>query len=149
MQNLTEEQIFEFKEAFSLYDKDGQETITTKDFGTVLRALGENPTEAELRVMMQEVDPQNSGVINFPAYLAVMAKKVKEVDSEEEIYEAFQIFDKDGNGLIPTSEFRHIITNLGEKLSDQQIDTMLREADPRNSGYVDYNQFIKSMTQKN
>jgi Ca2+-binding EF-hand superfamily protein len=47
---LTEEQIAEFKEAFSLFDKDGDGTITTKELGTVMRSLGQNPTEAELQV---------------------------------------------------------------------------------------------------
>lgn len=48
---LTEEQIAEFKEAFSLFDKDGDGTITTKELGTVMRSLGQNPTEAELQEM--------------------------------------------------------------------------------------------------
>jgi len=48
---LTEEQIAEFKEAFSLFDKDGDGTITTKELGTVMRSLGQNPTEAELQAM--------------------------------------------------------------------------------------------------
>ncbi len=42
---LTDEQIAEFKEAFSLFDKDGDGTITTKELGTVMRSLGQNPTE--------------------------------------------------------------------------------------------------------
>ena len=46
---LTEEQVAEFKEAFSLFDKDGDGTITTKELGTVMRSLGQNPTEAELQ----------------------------------------------------------------------------------------------------
>uniref|UniRef100_A0A5F8H990 EF-hand domain-containing protein n=1 Tax=Monodelphis domestica TaxID=13616 RepID=A0A5F8H990_MONDO len=54
---LTEEQITEFKEAFSLFDKDGDGTITTKELGTVMRSLGQNPTEAELQDMINEVDP--------------------------------------------------------------------------------------------
>ena len=51
---LTEEQIAEFKEAFSLFDKDGDGTITTKELGTVMRSLGQNPTEAELADMINE-----------------------------------------------------------------------------------------------
>lgn len=46
----------EFKEAFSLFDKDGDGTITTKELGTVMRSLGQNPTEAELQDMINEVD---------------------------------------------------------------------------------------------
>ena len=59
---LTEEQIAEFKEAFSLFDKDGDGTITTKELGTVMRSLGQNPTEAELQDM---VNQSNDGIIRF------------------------------------------------------------------------------------
>lgn len=52
---LSEEQIAEFKEAFSLFDRDGDGKITSKELGTVMRSLGQNPTEAELREMIQEV----------------------------------------------------------------------------------------------
>ena len=48
--------VAEFKEAFSLFDKDGDGTITTKELGTVMRSLGQNPTEAELQDMINEVD---------------------------------------------------------------------------------------------
>jgi len=48
--------VTEFKEAFSLFDKDGDGTITTKELGTVMRSLGQNPTEAELQDMINEVD---------------------------------------------------------------------------------------------
>ena len=59
---LTEEQIAEFKEAFSLFDKDGDGTITTKELGTVMRSLGQNPTEAELQDMINEVDADGKNV---------------------------------------------------------------------------------------
>ena len=62
----TEEQIAEFKEAFSLFDKDGDGTITTKELGTVMRSLGQNPTEAELQDMVNEVDADGNGTIDFP-----------------------------------------------------------------------------------
>ena len=95
---LTEEQIAEFKEAFSLFDKDGDGTITTKELGTVMRSLGQNPTEAELQDMINEVDADGNGTIDFPEFLTMMARKMKDTDSEEEIREAFRVFDKDGNG---------------------------------------------------
>ena len=95
---LTEEQIAEFKEAFSLFDKDGDGTITTKELGTVMRSLGQNPTEAELQDMINEVDADGNGTIDFPEFLTMMARKVKEVEGDEELRQAFMVFDKDGNG---------------------------------------------------
>jgi calmodulin len=145
---LTEEQIAEFKEAFSLFDKDGNGTITTKELGTVMRSLGQNPTEAELMDMIQEIDTSGSGTVEFPEFLTMMARKMKDVDSEEEIIEAFKVFDKDGNGFISAAELRHIMTNLGEKLTDEEVDEMIREADIDGDGQINYEEFVKMMMSK-
>ena len=80
----------EFKEAFSLFDKDGDGTITTKELGTVMRSLGQNPTEAELQDMINEVDADGNGTIDFPEFLTMMAMKIKHTDGEEEMREAFK-----------------------------------------------------------
>jgi len=145
---LTEEQIAEFKEAFSLFDKDGDGTITTKELGTVMRSLGQNPTEAELQDMINEVDADGNGTIDFPEFLTMMARKMKDTDSEEEIREAFRVFDKDGNGFISAAELRHVMTNLGEKLTDEEVDEMIREADIDGDGQVNYEEFVTMMTSK-
>ena len=63
---------------------------------------------------------------------------MKETDSEEEIKEAFRVFDKDGNGFISAAELRHVMTNLGEKLTDEEVDEMIREADIDGDGQVNY-----------
>ncbi|XP_065832651.1 calmodulin-2 [Oscarella lobularis] len=141
---LTEEQIAEFKEAFSLFDKDGDGTITTKELGTVMRSLGQNPTEAELQDMINEVDADGNGTIDFPEFLTMMARKMKETDTEEEIREAFRVFDKDGNGFISAAELRHVMTNLGEKLTDEEVDEMIREADIDGDGQVNYEDFTEA-----
>ncbi|XP_050563331.1 calmodulin-like [Spodoptera frugiperda] len=173
---LTEEQNAEFKEAFSLFDKDGdgtitrgstdrgtdrrvqggvltvrqrwRGTITTKELGTVMRSLGQNPTEAELQDMINEVDADGNGTIDFPEFLTMMARKMKDTDSEEEIREAFRVFDKDGNGFISAAELRHVMTNLGEKLTDEEVDEMIREADIDGDGQVNYEEFVTMMTSK-
>jgi len=97
-----------------IYFTDGDGTITTKELGTVMRSLGQNPTEAELQDMINEVDADGNGTIDFPEFLTMMARKMRDTDSEEEIKEAFKVFDKDGNGYISAAELRHVMTNLGE-----------------------------------
>ncbi|CAN6937538.1 unnamed protein product [Brassica oleracea] len=171
---LTGEQISEFKEAFSLFDKDGDGSsllillslsrcsdrcfiiwlmmftccITTKELGTVMRSLGQNPTEAELQDMINEVDADGNGTIDFPEFLNLMAKKMKDTDSEEELKEAFRVFDKDQNGFISAAELRHVMTNLGEKLTDEEVDEMVREADVDGDGQINYEEFVKIMMAK-
>ncbi|TGO85386.1 hypothetical protein BPOR_0401g00030 [Botrytis porri] len=157
--SLTEEQVSEFKEAFSLFDKngDGSRTtliygstgqITSKELGTVMRSLGQNPSESELQDMINEVDADNNGTIDFPEFLTMMARKMKDTDSEEEIREAFKVFDRDNNGFISAAELRHVMTSIGEKLTDDEVDEMIREADQDGDGRIDYNEFVQLMMQK-
>ena len=70
---------------------------------------------------------------------------MQDTDSEEELREAFKVFDKDGNGFISAAELRHVMTNLGEKLTDEEVDEMIREADLDGDGQVDYEEFVKMM----
>ena len=70
---------------------------------------------------------------------------MKDTDSEEEFLEAFKVFDKDGNGFISAAELRHIMTNLEEKLTD---DEMIREADVDGDGQINYEEFVKMMMSK-
>jgi hypothetical protein len=69
----------------------------------------------------------------------MMVKKAKDpCDSEAELKDAFKVFDKDDNGFISAAELRHVMTNLGEKLTDDEVDEMIREADTDGDGQVDY-----------
>ena len=95
---------------------DGDGTITTKELGVVMRSLGQDPTEAELQDMISEVDADGDGTIDFPEYLTMMAQKMRDTESEEEMKEAFNLFDKDGNGFISAAELRHVMTNIGKEL---------------------------------
>ncbi len=125
--NLTEEQIAEFKEAFQIFDKDGDGSITTKELGTVMRSLGQIPSEETLNQMIQEVDQDGSGTIDFKEFLGLMEKKLRENDTEDELIEAFRVFDRDGNGLISAQELRFVMTTAGEKLQEDEIDDLIRE----------------------
>ncbi|PQM39270.1 calmodulin [Prunus yedoensis var. nudiflora] len=134
--------------AFCLFDKDGDGCITTKELGTVMRSLGQNPTEAELQDMINEVDADQNGTIDFSEFLNLMARKMKDTDSEEELKEAFKVFDKDQNGFISAAELRHVMANLGEKLTDEEVDEMIREADEDGDGQVNYAEFVRMMLNK-
>ena len=145
---LTEEQVGEFKEAFELFDKDGDGTITTKELGIVLRSLGQNPTEAELLDMINEVDADGNGDVDFQEFMALMCGKMKDTENEEELIEAFKVIDRDGNGLISASELRHVMNNLGEQMTDADVDEMVRDADIDGDGHINYEEFVRMMVAK-
>lgn len=117
---FTEEQLDELKEAFAVYDMNRDGSITTRELGTVMRQLGQNPTEAEILEMIKEVDKNNSGTITFEEFTMLMSGKMKNVDTEDDIRDAFRVFDVNGNGFISAQELLHVATNLGEKLSEEE-----------------------------
>ena len=84
------------------------------------------------------MDTDGNGTIDFPEFLAMMTNRLKDNYTDEEIREAFRVFDKDGNGFISAAELRHVMTNLGEKLTDEEIEDMIREADIDGDGQVDF-----------
>uniref|UniRef100_A0A336KJR2 CSON004991 protein n=1 Tax=Culicoides sonorensis TaxID=179676 RepID=A0A336KJR2_CULSO len=146
---LNDEQVSEFKEAFMLFDKDEDGTISVTELGVVMRSLGQRPTETELRDMVNEWDENGNGTIEFNEFLQMMSKKLTFSDGEDELKEAFRVFDKNNDGLISSSELRHVMTNLGEKLTQQEADDMLKEADMDGDGMVNYNEFVMILTSRN
>ena len=75
---LTSEQIAELKEAFQLFDRDGDGTISTDELGIVLRSIGQNPTEKQIEDMIAEVDEDNNGYCEYDEFLLLMSKKINE-----------------------------------------------------------------------
>ena len=148
VENLSEERITEFKAAFELFDKDRDGAINNKELGTVMRNLGQNPSEEELKQMIKEVDLDGNGVIDFHEFLYLMVKKMKGNDTEEELLEAFKVFDRDGDGYVTAHELRSVMTSLCEDTTPEEVEEMIKEADIDGDGQVDYEEFVKMMTSK-
>ena len=108
-----------------------------------MKSLGQHPTDAELDDMIRMVDVDGNGTIDFPEFITMMAKKSKDGNSEEEILDAFKVFDTDGNGFISAAELKHIMFNLGENMTDEEIDEMIRQADIDGDGQINYEEFVK------
>jgi calmodulin len=106
MAELSEEQIEEFREAFSLFDTKGEGTIETKELGQVLRSLGVQANEEEKKAYIDKFDPNATGTIYFNDFLEIIVNKISESKPEDEITEAFKLFDLDGNGMIDVESFK-------------------------------------------
>jgi calmodulin len=147
-EHLTEDKIAEFKEAFEIFDKDRDGFITIKELGEIMKNLGQTPTDAELQDMINEVDIDGNGNIDFKEFLGLMARKMRDTDTEEELIEAFKVFDRDSNGLISAQELKHVMTSLGEKVSDEEVEEMIRDADIDGDGYINYEEFVRMIINK-
>nr|XP_037276736.1 calmodulin-A-like [Rhipicephalus microplus] len=142
---LPEETIAELREAFALFDKKGSGTISTKELGNVIRALGQNPTEAELKDMIAEVDTNGNGTVGCSEFIAMMNKKARTADTEDEMREAFRVFDRDGNGFITAAELQQVMSTLGENLTDEEVDNMIRVADMDGDRQINCEEFVALM----
>ncbi|XP_077432820.1 troponin C, skeletal muscle [Vanacampus margaritifer] len=145
---LTEEMIAEFKAAFDMFDTDGGGDISTKELGTVMRMLGQNPSREELDAIIEEVDEDGSGTIDFEEFLVMMVQQLKEDQagkSEEELSECFRIFDKNGDGFLDREEFGDILHMTGEPVTEEDIDEMFGESDNNKDGKIDFDEFLKMM----
>lgn len=131
-----EEASVDSKEAFSLLDKDGDGTFTTKEPGAARRSLGLNPTQVELQHTIS--DPDATGTIVFPELFSPMARKI--TDTEGELIEAVQVFEHDGDGFTSAAELRQATANLGEKLAGKEVDVAIREADADGDGQINYDE---------
>lgn len=97
--------------------------------GLLIRSLNQNPTDSEIVQYIQEVDPEGIGRIDFPEFIALMARKMNDGDPEEELMEAFRVFDKNNTGLIESQVLRHLVKGLGEIFNEEETEIMINEAD--------------------
>ncbi|KPI38553.1 Calmodulin [Cyphellophora attinorum] len=134
---LSQEEVQAFKDVFAMFDKDGSGTITANELGDIMRSLGQKPSDSELEDMINEVDADQSGAIDFDEFLKMMSTSVKSADIEHETRAAFAVFDKDGSGSISADELRQVMKSLGENLTDREIDEMIAEADKDRNGTID------------
>ncbi|KAH8823357.1 calmodulin [Flagelloscypha sp. PMI_526] len=129
-------------------DNDGDGVITARELGLVMQGLCEHPANTELQDMINEVDLDENGVIDFYEFLIMMARKTQDNETRNVIREVFDIFDKDGNGYITKAELTYVMRKLDDGISDEEIDNMIFEADLDGDGRIDYNEFLQMMLAK-
>jgi len=153
--NLTEEQKSEFKAAFDIFVTDSEDgTITTKELGKVMRMLGQSPSETELREMIEDVDEDGSGTIDFEEFCMMMfrqlqaegeAEDAKPIRDEKELAEAFRLFDLNRDGLIDWDELKEAMVGTGENIEKWEIDEMMHDGDKNQDGVLDYEEWVNMM----
>merc|ERR1711908_228623 len=146
---LTDDQIQEIREAFDLFDTDGSGTIDAKELKVAMRALGFEPKKEEIRKMIADADRDGSGVIDFPEFLDMMTQKMAERDPREEMLKAFRLFDDEGDGKITFKNLKRVAKELGENMTDEEIQEMIDEADRDGDNAINEEEFMRIMRKTN
>lgn len=149
MDELDKEQIAMLKKAFEAFDREKKGSISTAMVGTILQMLGHSVTDKMLAEIIAEVDEDGSGELEFEEFVTLAARFLVEEDSEamqQELREAFRLYDREGNGYITTGVLREILRELDDKITEEELDMMIEEIDSDGSGTVDFDEFMEVMT---
>uniref|UniRef100_A0A8B9EHP5 EF-hand domain-containing protein n=1 Tax=Anser cygnoides TaxID=8845 RepID=A0A8B9EHP5_ANSCY len=141
---LSDQQRLQLREAFDLFDADGSGQMDVRGLKITMRALGCELRKEEMKRIISQVDEEGSGKINFESFLQVMAQKMPY--SEKEILKGFKLFDYDGTGKISFEKLKLVATEVGEDITDEELQEMIDEADADGDGEVDQQEFLRILT---
>eukprot|EP01114_Cavostelium_apophysatum_P008792 TRINITY_DN215_c0_g1_i1.p2 TRINITY_DN215_c0_g1~~TRINITY_DN215_c0_g1_i1.p2 ORF type:complete len:152 (-),score=59.14 TRINITY_DN215_c0_g1_i1:103-558(-) len=137
----TNEQI---EECFALFDAKKQGYLEKEQLGTVIRALGKNPTEKEMKEIFTEIGNEKIDLNRVKTIFRT--KKLRTAhDQDKEMRDAFKALDKDNNGKVQEAELRQILGNLGDALTSQEVNALMREVKVDPNGGIDYNEFVSML----
>jgi|UniRef100_A0AC35FA53 calmodulin len=150
LDQLTAEQIEQFRKYFNMFDKEQKGYIRATQVGQILRTMGQAFEERDLKQLIKDFDSDGSGEIEFEEFAAMVAQFVVSSENneglEEELREAFRLYDKEGNGYIAVSDLREILRALDDNINDDELDEMIAEIDTDGSGTVDFDEFMEMMS---
>ncbi|KAF8901167.1 hypothetical protein CPB84DRAFT_1777928 [Gymnopilus junonius] len=153
-----------YRDAFSLFDKGTFLYFVYLELGTVMRSLGRNPTDAEIKGILDKIDKDHNGTIDFSEFVDLMGLnpesltpglppgtgpwssenggRPKEDPETDELRQAFDVFDKDGSGSISIGELKSVMESLGEKLTQEELQLMIDEADLDGDHEISFNESV-------
>lgn len=141
---LTSEELRIMRTAFNIFDRNADNQIDQAEFGTLIRAIGFNASNHEIDEILRKFDKNKDGVIDFQEFIS-MAKHFEGCgrdEMEQNLRQAFRVFDRDGNGYISADELRYVVTSFGEVLSNEEAEELIAMFDKNNDGQLEYEEFV-------
>ncbi|GAA6099620.1 myosin light chain 4 isoform X3 [Tachysurus ichikawai] len=146
LKDLSTEQIRDIQETFSMFIRTSKGEISLGQCGDVMRALGLNPTNAEVFKVLGTSDPEElqSKLVDIETFLP-MFQQISASSKQgkyEDFVEALRPLDKEGNGTIMCAELRQILLTLGERLSAGEVERVF-SGQEESDGFISYEAFVK------
>lgn len=124
--NISKSKLREYRDAFSLFDKDGNGYLTKEELGHVMHQLGQWARMEELQDMLAEIDTDGDGNVSFEEFVEILLnitdsdQDSSAAQEEQELRDAFKVFDKHNRGYITSSDLRAVLQCLGEDLDEDE-----------------------------
>ncbi|KAF3424573.1 hypothetical protein E2986_11292 [Frieseomelitta varia] len=144
-----EQKMAVMRKAFQMFDTTKSGFIDTLKISTILNTMGQLFDDSDLNALIAENDPEGIGKVNFDGFCRIAGRFLEEEDAEamqEELKEAFRLYDREGNGYITTATLKEILAALDDKLTSADLDGIIAEIDTDGSGTVDFDEFMEMMT---
>lgn len=141
LQEEDDQKMAVMRKAFQMFDTTKSGFIDTLKISTILNTMGQLFDDSDLNALISENDPEGTGKVNFDGFCRIAGRFLEEEDAEamqEELKEAFRLYDREGNGYITTATLKEILAALDDKLTSADLDGIIAEIDTDGSGTVDF-----------
>merc|ERR1711977_800555 len=125
-----------------------EEQLDVRELKAAMRALGFEVKNEELKKMVQDVDNDGNGTIEFSEFLQMMTGKMGEKDTREGIEKVFKLFDDDNTNKISFRNLARVAEELGENIDDEELQDMINQADRDGDGEINIDEFYRIMKKK-
>lgn len=143
---ITESEFIQLKQTFELFDDDGDGLIPISDLKKILKDLGQNVTEEKIEKTIQQLGGNEEDSFDFEQFLEITSNVLRDTSDEDQLREAFRVFDKEGNGFISVSELRHFLMNIGDKMTEDEFMEMVRLTEINDDGEIQYEPLVLLLT---
>jgi centrin-1 len=145
---LNEEQLEELREAFNLFDTDHSGAVDAREMKAAMRALGFDVKKEQVRQMLTDIGKDAADTIDFDEFCELLGSKMGEKNSRDEIFKIFNLFDDDHTGKISFKNLKRVSQELGETLTDEELQEMIDEADRDGDGLINPEEFYRVMRKR-
>ncbi|XP_076443021.1 neo-calmodulin-like [Babylonia areolata] len=132
-------------EAFELFDADNDGKILASEVGTAIRSLGHVVTDAELRKLFGKAGIDPRGKVDLGKFRQLV-QPLQGINYTKQLEEAFNTIDKEGSGFIMATELRHLLTHMGDRISDEEFNALLEELEVDSNGRVRRKEFVQLLS---